>query len=93
VESDGELVSELGPGDYFGEIALVTGARRTASITTRTPARLLVFNAPAFRALLSRAPRPPQGGLEGRSPARVVVLVRARNFRPPLRVREPRRSG
>ena len=37
--------------------ALVTGSHRTASVTTRTPARLLVFNAPAFRALLSRAPR------------------------------------
>ena len=57
VESDGELVGELGPGDYFGEIALVTGERRTATVTTRTPARLLVFNEPAFRALLARAPR------------------------------------
>jgi CRP-like cAMP-binding protein len=57
VESDGERVNELGPGDYLGEIALVTGERRTATVTTRTPARLLVFNAPAFRALLARAPR------------------------------------
>lgn len=57
VESDGTRVNELGPGDYFGEIALVTGERRTATVTTRTPARLLVFNAPAFRALLARAPR------------------------------------
>ena len=57
-ESDGgEFVSEFGPGDYLGEIAVVTGARRSASVTTRTPARLLVFDAPAFRALLSRAPR------------------------------------
>lgn len=57
VESNGELVNELGPGDFFGEIALVTGERRTATVRTRTPARLLVFNAPAFRALLARAPR------------------------------------
>lgn len=57
VESDGAIVSTLGPGDYFGEIALVTGGRRTATVTTRTPARLLVFSAPAFRALLARAPR------------------------------------
>lgn len=57
VESGGELVGELGPGDYFGEIALVTGDRRTATVTARTSARLLVFNAPAFRALLARTPR------------------------------------
>jgi hypothetical protein len=37
--------------------AVVTGARRYTSVATRTPARLLVFNAPAVRALLSRAPR------------------------------------
>jgi CRP-like cAMP-binding protein len=57
VESRGEVVNKLGPGDFFGEIALVTGEPRTATVTTRTPARLLVFNAPAFRALLARAPR------------------------------------
>lgn len=57
VESDGAIVGTLGPGDYLGEIALVTGGRRTATVTTRTPARLLVFSAPAFRALLARAPR------------------------------------
>jgi CRP-like cAMP-binding protein len=56
VESDGELVNTLGPGDYFGEISLVSGLPRTATVTTRSPARLLVFNAPAFRALIARAP-------------------------------------
>lgn len=57
VESDGKLVNTLGPGDFFGEIALVTGMPRTATVTTRSPARLLVFTAPAFRSLLDRAPR------------------------------------
>ncbi|MGH2972472.1 MAG: cyclic nucleotide-binding domain-containing protein [Gaiellaceae bacterium] len=57
VEQDGQIVNKLGPGDFFGEIALVTGEPRTATVTTRTPARLLVFSAPAFRALLARAPR------------------------------------
>jgi len=57
VESEGEVVNTLGPGDFFGEISLVTGQPRTATVTTRSPARLLVFTAPAFRSLLGRAPR------------------------------------
>lgn len=57
VEQDGRRVNTLGPGDYFGEIALVTGQPRTATVTTRSPARALVLTAPAFRSLLSRAPR------------------------------------
>lgn len=57
VESEGQLVNTLGPGDFFGEISLVTGMPRTATVTTRSPARLLVLTAPAFRSLLDRAPR------------------------------------
>ena len=57
VEQDGEVVNTLGPGDYFGEISLVTGLPRTATVTTRTPSRLLVLTAPAFRSLIARAPR------------------------------------
>jgi len=56
VEQDGEVVNTLGPGDFFGEIALVTGMPRTATVTTRSPARLLVLNGHAFRSLLARAP-------------------------------------
>jgi CRP/FNR family cyclic AMP-dependent transcriptional regulator len=57
VEQGGEVVNRLGPGDYFGEIALLTGEPRTATVTTRSPSRLLVLTAPAFRSLLDRAPR------------------------------------
>jgi len=57
VESDGQVVNRLGPGDFFGEISLVTGAPRSATVTTRSPARLLVFTVPAFRSLLDHAPR------------------------------------
>jgi CRP-like cAMP-binding protein len=93
VESEGEFVPELGPGDYFGEIAVVTGARRNASRRHADTCRLLVFfNAPAFRAPLSRA-RAAAAKSRRRAAARVAVLVRARNFRPSLRVREPCRSG
>jgi CRP-like cAMP-binding protein len=56
VTQDGEVVNRLGPGDFLGEIALVTGEPRTATVTTRSPAKLLVMNAAAFRSLLHGAP-------------------------------------
>ena len=57
VTREGELVNTLGPGDFLGEIALVTGQPRTATVTTRSRSKLLVLNAQAFRSLLARAPR------------------------------------
>ena len=33
---DGEHRATIGPGDYFGEIALLTGSDRTATITAKT---------------------------------------------------------
>ena len=33
VTVDGEVRRELGPGDYYGEIALIDGGTRTATIT------------------------------------------------------------
>ena len=36
VTVDGESVGTIGPGDYFGEIALLTGSDRTATVTAQT---------------------------------------------------------
>ena len=36
VTVDGNPVGTIGPGDYFGEIALLTGSDRTATVTART---------------------------------------------------------
>ncbi len=36
VTVDGDPVATIGPGDYFGEIALLTGSDRTATVTAQT---------------------------------------------------------
>ena len=46
----------MGPGDFFGEIALISKAPRTATITTTSPVRALVITDRAFRHLLEHSP-------------------------------------
>jgi CRP/FNR family transcriptional regulator, cyclic AMP receptor protein len=57
VTKDGEEIRRLGPGDFFGEIALVyEDARRTATVTATTPLRFFVLTRQSFRSLLERQP-------------------------------------
>ncbi len=51
VSSDGESLSSLGPGDYFGEVAILGAGRRTATVTSTSPVRLLVMFGTEFRQL------------------------------------------
>ena len=50
------VVNTLGPGDFVGEIALVSGKPRTATVRTRGPARVLVITASGFRTLMHDVP-------------------------------------
>ncbi len=50
------VVNKLGPGDFVGEIALVSGKPRTATVRTRGPARVLVITASGFRTLMHDVP-------------------------------------
>ena len=52
VERDGELLATLGPGDAFGEIALLLDVPRTASVVARAPTELLALEAHDFRDVL-----------------------------------------
>lgn len=56
VERDGENVNKLGPGEFFGEIALIERGPRTATVTAETPCRLLVLNHRSFHALMEEFP-------------------------------------
>jgi CRP-like cAMP-binding protein len=48
VGRQGRHLRELGPGDFFGEIALLDGGARTATVTALTPMRCLVLSRSAF---------------------------------------------
>jgi CRP/FNR family transcriptional regulator, cyclic AMP receptor protein len=56
VRRNGRKINTLGAGDFLGELALVTGRPRTATVTTTAPSRLLVITASSFRKLLRDAP-------------------------------------
>jgi CRP/FNR family transcriptional regulator, cyclic AMP receptor protein len=56
VYRDGRSVAELGPGDFFGEIALIERGPRTATCTAEAPTRLLVVNHRDFHSLMEEFP-------------------------------------
>jgi CRP-like cAMP-binding protein len=57
VLSDGREAAEaLGPGDSFGEIALLLTGQRTATVVARTTMRLLSLSGQDFERIRARVP-------------------------------------
>ncbi|MGZ8605988.1 MAG: cyclic nucleotide-binding domain-containing protein [Actinomycetota bacterium] len=52
----GKGKAKLGPGDFFGEIALLDGGPRTATVTALSPVRLVGITGWVFRGLLMEHP-------------------------------------
>lgn len=57
VSRRGRKVGELGPGDFFGELALLIDAPRNATVTALTPMETIVLSRKEFDAALAEAPR------------------------------------
>jgi CRP-like cAMP-binding protein len=51
VTKDGEHIAEMGPGDFFGEIALIAEERRTATVTATSDMLVIVMSRAGFRAI------------------------------------------
>ena len=56
VERDGEPVAELGPGDWFGELALLDEAPRSATVVADGPVTVAVLPRAMFRMALREFP-------------------------------------
>jgi CRP-like cAMP-binding protein len=54
---DGRTLAALGPGDFFGEIGMLTTGRRTATVVAREPMRLVALFDQAFRRLEAEIPQ------------------------------------
>jgi len=57
VKKNSRKVNTLGPGDFFGEIALVSREPRTATVIATSPVRALVITDRSFRRLLEDSPQ------------------------------------
>jgi CRP-like cAMP-binding protein len=56
VSINGIEVRTLGPGDFFGELAILGEGRRTATVTTTAPSQVLVLFGTEFRRLQQEYP-------------------------------------
>ncbi|HSJ46947.1 MAG TPA: cyclic nucleotide-binding domain-containing protein [Euzebyales bacterium] len=56
VTRDGRHIADLGPGEAIGEIALLDGKPRTATVTAKEPMTLVTVSKRAFDTVLDRVP-------------------------------------
>ncbi len=56
VRRNGRRVNRLRSGDFLGEIALISGAPRSATVTTTSETRILVLTGRAFKRLTGDMP-------------------------------------
>lgn len=62
---DGETVARIGPGAYFGEVALLDSITRTASVVAATDLVLEVIDRRGFNTLLDDLPSLSRSMLKG----------------------------
>lgn len=57
VSSNGVEIAELGPGDFFGEMSLITDMPRNADVEALTDMEVLVMSSSEFSSMLDANPR------------------------------------
>ena len=57
VEQDGEIIAEIGPGGFAGEIALLTHAHRNSTVTAKTPVSVLHIDGREFTRVVDQVPK------------------------------------
>ena len=72
VRSRRKRINKIGPGDFFGEVALLEHVKRTATVTALTTLKFFVVSDQAFRSLLDSDP----------DVQRRILLVLARRVAP-----------
>jgi CRP-like cAMP-binding protein len=57
VRSDGNVLSKLGPGQFFGEMAILDGQPRSADVVALEPSRCLALTSWSFKSIVSSHPK------------------------------------
>jgi CRP/FNR family cyclic AMP-dependent transcriptional regulator len=57
VRSGGNVLSKLGPGQFFGEMSVLDNQPRSADVVAVEPSRVLILSAWSFKALISDNPK------------------------------------
>lgn len=72
VKRNGRKVAVLGPGNHFGELALLDGGPRTATVVADTPMTLLVLGQRELNGVLDEVP-----GLAHKLMASMAQMIRS----------------
>ena len=56
VSIGGEVIRMLGPGDYFGEMALIDGGQRSATVTADSELQVLTMSSWTFKGFVQENP-------------------------------------
>jgi CRP/FNR family cyclic AMP-dependent transcriptional regulator len=57
IKSDGNILAKLGPGQFFGEMAVLDNQPRSADVVAAEPSKCFIVSEWAFKALISENPR------------------------------------
>ena len=75
VVKDGEVVATFGPGGFFGELGVIDGGRRNASVVATSDVLALRLSRTAFRKVMSEEPAIAYRVME-------ALVARIRNLEP-----------